>query len=488
VCIDSKCQPSGTPITKLPDGGIPSNPDGGCQNLQCTQVTCADGGSTTITGSVYDPSGQVPLYNAIVYVPNGTVEPLAQGRSCDVCGAATSGNPLVITLTDASGAFTLKNVPAGVDFPLVFQIGKWRRQVQIPAAPACTATPLTDVSQQRLPKNQSEGDIPQMAIATGSADPFECLLLKMGIDASEFTLPTQSGRIHMYVTPTSETSNSAPPMQLDGGSPADSTLWSDPNNLKQYDVVLLPCEGGEYRKPDAGIGNLVDYTSQGGRLFVTHYSYVWTAFNAPFNQTADWVPDKGQVSDPPNPFSTTVDTSFPKGAAFAQWLSNVSALDGSGNLSVVEARDDVGPVTDAGTRWLYGPNPNNSTTPISTQHLTFNTPINPPPLPDGDAGVQCGRVVFSDFHVTAAGLSNKNGIFPTSCKAGALTPQEKALIFMLFDVSACVQSDKAPPTVCPGVNQTCSTSSACCNGLVCLDSSYVPCAGGEACTCQVIIN
>ena len=488
VCIQGECAPVGTPLPPVPDGGFPPPPpDAGptCVNLQCAQVTCADGGTTTLMGSVFDPSGSVPLYNAVVYVPNGEVKPFTEGVTCDRCGSTTTGEPLVIALTDATGAYTLQNVPAGTSFPLVMQIGKWRRQVTIPAVPACSTTTLSDVNQQRLPRNKSEGDIPQLAIATGSADPFECLLLKMGLDTQEFSRPDAGGRIHMYVTP----QGSPPPLQLsDGGSPPATSLWSDPATLSRYDVILLPCEGAEYRKPDAGIQNLVDYTAEGGRLFVTHYSYVWTAFNPPFNSVANWVPDPAQNHNPPDPFSGLIDTSFPKGIAFQDWLSNVGAL-GSGKLTIHEPRDDVGPVNlPAGTRWVYGPNPNNTTTPVTTQHLTWNTPVSPPPLPDGDAGVQCGRVVFSDFHVTAAGLANNNGKFPSSCKPGAMSDQEKALVFMLFDVSSCVQDDQKPPEVCPGLNQSCSTTQACCSGLTCLGQTLAPCVAGEPCSCAVPIN
>ena len=456
--------------------------------LQCAQVTCANGATTTLIGSVYDPSGQVPLYNAVVYVPNGEVKPFTQGVTCDRCGSTTTGDPLVTALTKATGSYTLQNVPAGTSFPLVMQIGKWRRQVTIPAIPACTTTTLSDVNQQRLPRNRSEGDIPQLAIATGSADPFECLLLKMGLDPLEFSRPENGGRIHMYVTP----QGNPPPLQLsDGGSPPAANLWSDAGTLAQYDVVLLPCEGSEYRKPDAGIQNLVDYTTAGGRLFVTHYSYVWTAFNPPFNQVANWVPDPAQNHNPTAPgvpFPATVDTSFPKGVAFQDWLSNVGALS-NGMLNINDSRDDVGPVNlDAGTRWVYGPNPNNSVTPVTTQHLTWNTPVFPPPQADGDAGVQCGRVVFSDFHVTAQGLADSQGKFPSSCKAGAMSAQEKALVFMLFDVSSCVQDDHKPPSVCPGLGQTCSTTQACCSGLTCLGQSLAPCVAGEPCSCAVPIN
>lgn len=424
------------------DGG---NGDGGegdgfhqCVGLECqVNHNCAGGVRTTITGKVFAPNGTLPLYNATVFVPNAPLEQFTSGVSCDRCDGKVSGNPIATALTDSTGSFTLLDVPSGADIPLVIQMGRWRRQVTLPKVDECVTTALTSVTQQRLPKNKSEGDIPQMAIATGQADPFECLLLKIGVDAAEFTLPTQSGRIHYY-------KENGIDLQA-GGAPAGSTLWTAGNTLAKYDIVMLPCEGGPNGKPSGGLSNLINYLDAGGRVFTTHYSYVWLTYAmSPFNVVGAWNPDQmigGQY--PPNGTVGTIDTSFPKGMAFSEWLQNVDTAGTKGQISIVDPRKDIDSAAPMyAQQWMTASVPG-FTPPNSLLHMTFNTPLSPGVDPDGKP-LYCGRVVYSDFHVSAAAADGTKK-FPASCKTADLTRQEKALAFMLFDLSSCVQKDTEPP-------------------------------------------
>ena len=66
------------------------------------------------------------------------------------------------------------------------------------------------------------------------------------------------------------------------------------------------------------------------------------------------------------------------------------------------------------------------------QNFQFTTPNELPP------NSRCGKVVFSDMHVSAGSDSQPGTPFPNDCNNGALTPQEKALAFMFFDIASCV--------------------------------------------------
>jgi hypothetical protein len=438
-------------------GGFGSGDGGtsGCTNLKCRQHDCDGGTPTTVTGKVYDPAGKNPLYNVVVYVPNGPLSPLPQGATCDSCKSLFSGYPLVVTTTNAAGEFTLTNVPDGPDVPLVVQVGKWRRQVTIPNVAQCGRTALPDKS-VRLPKNGSEGDIPQIAVGTGSADSLECLLRRVGLDESEYVGGAGgTGHIHIFAG----TSDVVPGL---GSIPAPNTsppapnssdaLWSSTAELSKYDIVLLSCEGNETRGMNQQA--LFDYAASGGRIFASHFQYAW--FNTgPFGEKnlATWKPGTNDLENIKGTIETTLSGGgpFPKGVALKEWLGNVGALDGSGDLPITDAKENA-TVTDAhvaSQAWIKARDK-----PSATQYFTFNTPIG------AKAEEQCGRVVYSDLHVGAASKDHNGSVNPTApklvpngCKDVELSAQEKALEFMLFDLSSCVTpDDKAPEPPVTGVN------------------------------------
>jgi hypothetical protein len=421
----------------------PPGPDA-CVGLECRQVTCPGGGTTTLSGTVYAPNGTLPLYNVNVYVPNASLDPLQPGAQCDRCGSPLSGNPVVQTVTDTEGKFVLENVPVVSNLPLVIQVGKWRRQVTVSTVLECANTPL-DAAMTRLPKNKSEGDIPQMALATGGADALECLLRKIGLDDSEFTNTSGTGRVHLYVG-----SGGTPRFNgaLGGMAFQDAqTLWDTVNHLRPYDVVFLSCEGGQNpgTKPMTARQALSDYADLGGRVFMSHWHNYWIEAGPgmwPTTSTPNHLADLGAVT-------ADVNTGFMRGADLAQWLVNVGGSTMLGKIALTDTQHTVQSVNPATTeRWISLDTTANGVP--SVQYFQFTTPL------EVEEVNRCGKAVFSDIHVSTGDAASHTE-FPTTCVTSGLTPQEKVLAFMIFDIAGCVgppigrnvsePGEPAPPSV-----------------------------------------
>ena len=431
---------------------------GGCKNLQCQQPTCKDGpcaqaacpaGQTTsVSGTVYDPAGSTPLYNVVVYVPNADLADIPEGVSCQKCDGTATGSPIATALSDASGHFVLSNMPVGHDIPLVIQVGKWRRKVTIPTVTACQDTPITDKNLTRLPRSQSEGHLPQFALTTGHADALECLLRKIGVADQEFTTDAGTGRVHMFVggaTSGDGAGSKGFAATVNGGVafPNASTLWGSPDKLRTYDILVLSCEGASYADAKSPYRqNIKSYADMGGRLFADHkHSYWLESGAAPWPQTAVYMNDN---NDLPDPSTLKIDDTFPKGMALADWLVNVGASTTRGSLPVFQGQYSVKAVTPPYTqRWIYY---DAEVARPGVEYMTMNTPV------ESSADQQCGRVVFTDVHVVSAvaggvapDVSWPEKPFPTGCTSTTLSPQEKALEFMLFDLSSCVQPETVRP-------------------------------------------
>jgi hypothetical protein len=431
---------SATPSFPPPsnDAGSGDGGDGGaytCTGLACKRVYCPDGGTTSLSGTVVSPrpNDPDPIYNAVVYVPNAPVAPFTEGVACERCGAEVSGNPIAVALTGIDGKFVLTDVPVTDNLPLVIQIGRWRRQVTVSTVTACSDTPIA-TTLTHLPRSKAEGDIPKMALKTGDSDSPECVLRKMGIDEAEFTAPNGGGRIEVYQ---GEPFN--PPI-LDGGIPAQGALLDDLDRMKRYDLVLLPCDGEGFDPTTASMKNLEQYADLGGKIFASHYSYEFMK-QAPapskWPNVATWNP---AATVPPSNavIPGYINTSFPKAKAMSDWLQQLGAADGGVIPELWQPRRDVNAVAGDTLEWIRTKSPDH------VGHFSFNTPVGV------DAGAQCGRVVFNDFH-TVNVYGGQTGVFPAHCgnKNEQLTSQERVFEFMLFDLSSCVQKDDLPPVPPP---------------------------------------
>jgi hypothetical protein len=320
----------------------------------------------------------------------------------------------------------------------------------VPNVASCVDNPQPD-GMLRLPRNQAEGDIPEIAIATGSADTLECLLRRVGVDAAEYVPGAGgAGRIHIFagsarvpdagggggggddmIVP-----NTAPPAPM-----ASMALWNTLDAMLPYDIVLLSCEGQETLAMNQQV--LFDYANVGGRVFASHFHYSW--FNSgPFGaeNLATWLPGSNDIGNISGSIVTTLPdgTPFPKGQALLEWLGTVGALRGN-MLQIQEARHnaDVAIGMSPVQSWITA---SGGDAPGAIQYFSFNTPISAALSPDS---MYCGRVVYSDLHVGAASGDDPNQPVPTECADRELSPQEAALEFMLFDLSSCLTPDDVPP-------------------------------------------
>jgi hypothetical protein len=312
----------------------------------------------------------------------------------------------------------------------------------------------------RLPRNRTEGDLPKIAVTTGDCDQLGCLLPKLGVDASELGIAGEDKSATYFVS----TSNApgAPPPDLRYG-PANmrpaTELWNNEAALSKYDLTLLSCECSETLETKSALSFMAmnNYLAKGGRIFGSHYSYVWLQHSPDRDLTAAVAIDTQSGKHALSPLK--IDTSFPKGKALADWMKFVGPATVYGQLTSEQTFDNVRSVmppsalawassvssslpplppglpapmvADAGAT---GPLP-----PSNPRIITVNTPAGMP------ADKQCGRAAHLDVHIvkTDTTMVPLNAVFPVTCGTN-LSKGEEALAFLFFDLAACIQDDTRP--------------------------------------------
>ncbi len=540
------CGPTCTLPTVCGGGGKPNECGSNipCTGLCAKQVTCDAGGTTTITGVVraglqespggvlWVPSGTTPdpVPGVLVYIPTTPIQPFTADPSspkvqCSQCGADVSGSPLVTATTEVDGKFTLTNVPVSASatdaIPIVIQLGRWRRQFSFVIPNKCAVNALPQ--DLNLPSTSAEGDIPLTAISTGSYDPIECLLLKMGVSQSEFTSYTtwnaetasgttpKPGRVHIYTASQSQASGNGSPgatlaptvdetALLGTGGTASATNGT----YMMYDQILLPCWGEAITKNAAELADLGYYGDNGGHFFATHYSYSWLNGNTNSNLTsiAQWDPKANTNATPTvngvnftGNVSSTVPVTVPvtNPGRFVTWLNYVGALANSNpaagggltppanpTVTLTAARHDVDAVLNKSVDWIDGtdPNPPSAAKSQMLLHFTFDMPV---PTAAVSTPTQCGHGIYSDFHVVSSSQSNGT-TFPAECDKAALNSQERILEYMIWDLASCVPgpptSTCTPKTCSAYPAGTCGQQSDGCSGLT---ANCGTCATGLTC-------
>ena len=481
--LNYDCGAAGDGCGNLLDCGTCTSPQycggGGYDVCGPANISVCEGGATTsVTGYVYDPANALPIYDALVYVPLGSVQTPQTGVNPPTCGC-TAPPSIASAFTGVDGSFTL-NVPADTTISLVVQLGKWQRTFSENITP-CKANTLA--AHLTLPSTHAQGHIPLFAVDTGNVDTMECVLLKMGIAQSEFMdpaisngVPTAAGRVHFY-----QGSIVAGGAVIDNATPKEAALTETASVMDSYDVVLFPCQGGAGTYSGKNwpntLSNLLNFGDDGGRIFATHYHYDLLHTNGSattgFEASANWTVNGGSWA---GPFTGNVDQSFGRGQALASWLyeAPVNASTTLGQIPVSVIRNDFSSVNAPAQQWVYTTNPPDQGLAHMDIHYTFDTPFT-----KGGADGTCGRVVYSDFHVENSNGS-KGVVFPKECTPGAMTPQEKLLEFMLFDLTSCVSPPTCTPLTCAQQNISCGPAGDGCGNQLNCGSCVSPqtCGGG----------
>jgi hypothetical protein len=301
---------------------------------------------------------------------------------------------------------------------------------------------------------------------TGEADTLECLMKRIGLPDAEYGAGAGgTGHIHVFSGGTTGGGGTGgggvgrienPPMS---GAPTSSTsLWDSAAHLMPYDILLLSCEGGETY--NANPPALESYLNAGGRAFASHFHYAWfagplsTAGQNNYTAPADWGTNLAAWTPGANGQNTSgvIDQTlngsnapFPKGVALYQWLGLNGALGVQGapahDLPIFQVRYNsvVSAANKPSQPWIDDANNK------QTLYFSFDTPVNAPVDPKTGLPSYCGRAVFSDLHVAGNPNTNDQPPPPGGCPAVDLSPQEKVLEFMLFDLSSCVIPDTVAP-------------------------------------------
>ena len=409
-------------------GGNGASSGSGASNGDDGGVVVLDGGDQQdvmqsavghLHGTVFAPEGTIPISGALVYLSSTKPAPIPNHLFCDKCVQLSSND---YVLTEANGTFVLPVFSTGKQF-LIVQKGQFRRvrEIDVHAGDQNAPTEFTTLPSR---SDEASGDhIPRMAVIIGQWDAIEVSLAKLGlgkvVSGAWGTLKVEDASFDQYA-------GHWPP---DPNDPLDpGKLLHDWNTISQYNIVFIPCSGSDgtdcndYTSGEPKVQeNLRNFVKAGGKLYVTDYSYDY--LRQPFPGFIDWEDETNEIG------SACQDGSYDAPAqvedqGLHDWLQAI----GISNFELKQSWTTIDSLHTASSFDADG-KPADITPKVWVTALKTSGPH--PATVSFQYG--CGRGLFSTYHTEA---SDSNG-------ASELLPQEKALLYVLLEVSVCVE----PPSV-----------------------------------------
>jgi len=385
-----------------------------------------------ITGTVFSPAISVqyrfPIPKALVFLDRMEPGMIPERNYCDECIDLAPATPYA--MTDSHGVFRIEQVPAG-DWILVVQKGQFRRVRRVTVYAGETREIPIDMT--TLPNRHDPGNgdnIPRIAVASGSYDWFEDLLAKFGL--------ADMGSDFSYVRGTEEFTLFSNGGRAWGSGIEEFTVLvrrplgtPDQDDLSDFNILFIPCtndDADELLGEEESKNNLRTFVAEGGKLYVSDYSYDFV--EQVFPEFITYLGNDAVIGSAEDSISEFWDTTGSiRDADLSSWLTAMEIVPSEveylmswvavESTSVVAGIDDEGnPVDISPMEVIIGQVPGHGSKPLN---VTFN--------------YGCGKVLFTTYHTIGALVGSPRPEMIT---------QEKILLYLLLDIAVCSDSVVIP--------------------------------------------
>lgn len=386
------------------------------------------------------PGQEIPIFGATIYVTDAKPAPIPQQTFCEPCIETPQG----AIQSKHDGSFELQVMGEGT-YWLVIQKGPFRLEQQMVIAKGTTTLPPASTTLPSKLDPDNGAWIPKVAIARGNFDAVEDILGKIGFGTMAGNkLGTPDGEISFY--------------DWDGtGTTSVQYLVQNLPELLKYHIIFFPCSTNvddALLTNQANLKNIRQFVANGGKIYVTDWSGEASdrAFPPQIELGASFSPvDSIGTYDPVTLDGTLTQVGDADGSLYDaadgkavdpdlnMWLGlqmgpteenpvpsmynpNFFTVSHNWNFipkmnSVMKGADTMGnPVYDDPKAWVTGSDDDGH---------------GPLPLAVTYEPAGCGKVLYSTFQTSGASASEMHV---------GLTPQERVLLFLIMEISACTEN------------------------------------------------